>query len=407
MCPAVANSCRLKVAAFTIVAEQPHAGHEAIADALYEIGSARVREQQRRQRAAQVAAQQQQRDALPFRNAAELKSTEVLPHPGGVIIPGRNSLYCATFQLAWREWIDKVVREAPLLAGDPPMARALNQQHFDQDDLSPESYLVQAGPRNESFRELLRDKLCERFPESQLPLLTLPEQVDKKGVLIYAYLRKQLRFAHDFERLEVGLEFRNETTSGRVRAFGVREFDERMHETLGKQVTILSYRNDRDFIVKLETQPAGDEIVLAKVTPQATLADTLADVQERIDCEADRFKRRRLEVGESLAIPILDLKVWRDYPELIGRPLQNPGREGQFIESAIQAINFRLDEAGAVLESAALLEATLGLEIGEPPPPRKLLFDRPFLVFLKEQRASQPYLAAWIDNDEFMEASKP
>jgi hypothetical protein len=41
--------------------------------------------------------------------------------------------------------------------------------------------------------------------------------------------------------------------------------------------------------------------------------------------------------------------------------------------------------------------------VPEPPRPRHFVFDRPFLVYLKEANGKEPYLAMWVANSEVME----
>jgi hypothetical protein len=74
-----------------------------------------------------------------------------------------------------------------------------------------------------------------------------------------------------------------------------------------------------------------------------------------------------------------------------------------YISVAEQIIKFRIDETGAVFESEAVIMADNGHIPSTPAGKRKFVFDRPFLVYLIERGADQPYFAAWIENEEFME----
>ncbi len=97
-------------------------------------------------------------------------------------------------------------------------------------------------------------------------------------------------------------------------------------------------------------------------------------------------------------IPRLIASVERQYSEIVGRNIN--GSE-LFVSEAVQSIRFRLDETGVVLESEAVL---IGDDFGgSPPGQRKFIFDRPFLIYLIECDADQPYFAAWIANSELME----
>lgn len=52
-----------------------------------------------------------------------------------------------------------------------------------------------------------------------------------------------------------------------------------------------------------------------------------------------------------------------------------------------------------MLESSAII--ALGNGEGEQPP-KKLIFDRPFLLYLKEKDGKYPYFALWVDNPELL-----
>ena len=58
------------------------------------------------------------------------------------------------------------------------------------------------------------------------------------------------------------------------------------------------------------------------------------------------------------------------------------------------------------MESSAEIEALLGASNEPPPKPRHFVFDRPFLVWLKQRDGDAPYFALWVENAELMEREK-
>ena len=56
-----------------------------------------------------------------------------------------------------------------------------------------------------------------------------------------------------------------------------------------------------------------------------------------------------------------------------------------------------------MLESEAVIMGDNGHIPSMPAGKRKFVFDRPFLIYLIERGADQPYFAAWIENTEFMD----
>ncbi len=87
-----------------------------------------------------------------------------------------------------------------------------------------------------------------------------------------------------------------------------------------------------------------------------------------------------------------------------------PKKPLRFIADARQSMRFRLDEYGAelVADTSMLVgengDGALHIDTLQP---RRLVFDRPFLLALKEKKATVPYFLAWIGNADLMELAKP
>ncbi|MHC4247767.1 MAG: hypothetical protein ACYS9X_01435 [Planctomycetota bacterium] len=331
--------------------------------------------------------------------SGDLPATDVLPHTLGDIVPGRNYVYCGSFALAWGEMRD-VLGGAPIrLEGRPPMAEALDQPGFTRSDVAGEAILARAGRVADGIADAIRREMEERFPEAAH---TVPEPVDGEELYAYAYLQKDLAFEEEFERNPAPLEFPHRGAAARVRTFGIEEFDydgEREF-VLSTQVTILDHVSDDDFILRLNTTSETDDLVLAKVAPGKTLADTISAVMLRVRNREhpQGYDRKEIEMGESLVIPRLALGVLRRYSEIEGRRVLGAGGRGYRVGRALQAVSFRLDEKGARLESYSTVTIC-----GIPPPPRHFVFDKPFLVYLREKSSHRPYFAMWVANAEVME----
>ena len=233
------------------------------------------------------------------------------------------------------------------------MAKCLERdRELTTEILPPGCYLVRAGLVRDGVVDAIRKEMGERFPSA-----TFPVPADRKengGAIAYAYLQKSLHFREAYERLEKPLVFQAKSGSIEVACFGVRNLAKKSdrHQALAKQVRVLQYASDDDFILRLNTESAEDQIILAKTDPKRTLAATLAAVQERVSKAADRREPRNLLIRESLVIPILNLNVVRTYAELEGLDLKNnvQGLGTVFLSVAEQGIRFRLDDKGARLE---------------------------------------------------------
>jgi len=170
-----------------------------------------------------------------------------------------------------------------------------------------------------------------------------------------------------------------------VRVFGVHGL-ERSQRGLADQVLVLDERSDSDFVVSLRSTKANDELILARVPPSGSLAETWASVSTRIAGSAPE----RLREDDSLTIPMVRLELVHSFTELQGKHLANPGLEEYFFHTAEQSVSLRLDEAGASVSSRSVIALKKG------PQPRKLELLGPFLLVLRRRGAGEPYLALWV-----------
>jgi hypothetical protein len=125
---------------------------------------------------------------------------------------------------------------------------------------------------------------------------------------------------------------------------------------------------------------------------------------------AERVRNRRIQGmraalfnNEPFVVPQVALFVERDYDELKGVPVDNVAG-GLPLHVAKQYIRFQLDESGAVLESEArAMHVGIDDDPDRPPDrPRQFVFDRPFLLALRQPKSEEPYFVMWIGNVELL-----
>jgi hypothetical protein len=331
--------------------------------------------------------------------AEQLRQTDVLPHTSGKIVPGRNYLYCATFQLAWNTFGQEVLGEPIRLEGTPQMAEDLNRAaKLGEKDLPAGAYLAKAGWVKDGIVDQIRAEMKKRFPKATFQL---PEGAGQQTAIAYAYLQRSLPFREAFNRLPDPLKFKSKDGEIPVAAFGFSRLGHSPRDgALRGQVTVLSYVDNDNFVLRLKTTVQDDELVLAKVTPETTLQDTLSSVFKRSKSATGNDYAALVQDDEPLVVPVMSIGVSRRYKELEGRAFQNPKGSGQEISVTCQGIRFRLDETGARLESAAYIEEK---DKAAPPSPRRFIFDKPFLAYLKRKSSEVPYFAMWVETPEVLE----
>jgi hypothetical protein len=296
--------------------------------------------------------------------------------------------------MVWDKLVSEVVGEPIELEGDPALARALNQGRFPLSSLADDCYLAWAGIATEDAINQLRQQLQERFPAGAGRLLP---QSGIGGLMAYAYFFKRLTFSKDFDRLKEPVHFGTDGETAPVLGFGIQDFTEKNNH-LRRQVKLLDYISDDDFILRLVTD--SDSLVLAKIPSGKTLSETVSAVQQRIAAPLGS-RLDPLQVDEPLSVPVVSLFVLQSYAEL-QRPIRNQQVAGLWIASAAQLIRFQLDESGVILDTES--GGVISLDDSERvrPKPRRFVFDRPFLVLLRQSDTDEPYLAIWVENDEIL-----
>jgi hypothetical protein len=214
-------------------------------------------------------------------NAEDLEHTIVTPHLEQEIPAQTNVLWCGTFQLAWNELCDLSSGSVKLEPASTT-AEVLNRQTTSKHDLDKSSYVAMAGLANKGAYKKIREELNEKFGGQASPnLLPLLGAAPRDGFFTYAYLFKQLPFRWKFSRFHDDFKFQEQE----VDSFGIRHYSSgsRNDARMASQVAVLDYIDSDDFIVELKTRSKEDRLLLAKVAPQSTLADTIVAVKDRVD----------------------------------------------------------------------------------------------------------------------------
>ena len=143
---------------------------------------------------------------------------------------------------------------------------------------------------------------------------------------------------------------------------------------------------------------SGEDLVLAKIPKPETLNGVLDDITQRIRNSRLPLAARSVVAEEEVVISVLELSVSADFSDDLNAADQPSGSR---VESATQIVQFRLDERGAVVWSEAAVIGENG-SYDYTPGTRKFIFDKPFLIMLREAPEKQPYFAAWIGNTDLM-----
>ena len=174
-----------------------------------------------------------------------LAGTVIVPTLDTPVPPGKNVIWCSSFELAWNHLRNDVVKEPVRVAGAEEITKRLNASVAADDDLPPDSCLAIAGRASEGIRDRILKEMATRFPDQPAP------DIDADAAVVaYAFLKVAARFAVPF--FDNDAEFGFTDAAGNhtaVHSFGIRPKDEFAYDRLRKQVEIV--RADLDLQHKI------------------------------------------------------------------------------------------------------------------------------------------------------------
>lgn len=355
------------------------------------------------------------RERQPSRGLPDAKEitdfadTNVLTVADGPMNLHRTSLYCAAVQIAW----DKIrpgENQPVVVDSESATTRSLNAHPFPKSALSSESYFAESAGLNDEQATDLMTSLRLRFPSAPIELLKNKDQVP--GVRILVYLEKSLPFPDVMERFPSAMDFKSQQAIP-VNSFGWPSApgEGNAMPVLSDTVEIRDYVSPGDFVVLLKSDSARkDEIILARTNPAETLQSTWNSVAERFHQPRAKQVIRELRAIDHLQVPVLSFGLVAELKDLNGLGLPTLAKPLRYIADARETLRFRLDEYGAELIADVQMvvgdngDGALHVSSVEP---RRLIFDGPFLLALKEKDATVPYFLAWIGNADLMEHATP
>jgi hypothetical protein len=330
-----------------------------------------------------------------------LERTVVVPTLDSPCPPGKNVVWCSSFQLAWNEIRDNVIGAPFDVTGAEDIADRLNQAPHRASDLEAGSYYAAGGWTRDGIVKRIEKELGARFPRRELP--DFNEFEDVGGILAYSYLTANVPFTHPFRQLDAGFTFTDsQGVATDVSGFGLWEAFLSRYEDIREQVEVLyvlpedpeHFWGTKEYALDLCRDSKPYQVVVAVVEPKASLAETYEHIQrgmERFRTQGDYRGTRWFQGGDELRVPDMFYRIDHRFAELVGKMVANVGMP---ITEAMQTIEFRLDRSGAMIESEAFVAIKAE--------PRQFLFNRPFLVYMKKRDAERPFFVMWVDNAELL-----
>lgn len=300
----------------------------------------------------------------------------------------QNYVWAIAMNLAWNELITNQLGGEARVESDHPIVNELvdrlNAGVFSHELLDAAAYFIRSGIGPEAVADARADLLREKNVAKSL----LDTIVLRSGELFsYARVEKALKWLTAFEKC-VGL-FQDR----KVEAF---------QPTRGsrKGIDVLEYDPEQSAksVIRLFTDDEKDQVYLMGGYELGREAEMVARVA------TDGWEQRQeLYARDTLIIPAVNFFVSRDYQEMIGQELLNPRLPNVFISDMKDEVRFSMNHKGVEFVAEARIVVSRS---AFPPPPKRIVFDQPFLIVLKQSDQQLPYLAVGVNNTDILSPIK-
>lgn len=338
-----------------------------------------------------------------------------------------SNAWTSTFQLCWNEFIKLVGTEKiEYVEGNPPLADELNKQLFTKDDLSNDSYYVSVTKQTLKHKKEIEKAIKEKFNESSDILNSfkfdnIPDEETNKW-FIYSMLLKNFKFIKPYSILDS--EYFNNEKSQKYKYFGYTNIgDDRKNQPLRESYTeSLFYINDDDFAVKFSDKNKKEEMILYLTSSDKSFDEIYLELLNK-NAKKDKYIQDRIKEMQNkyainseikfknyYKIPFIHIDEELNFDkELAQKDIKDKtydktGYTWEILKT-LQTIKFDLDNEGAKLKSEAGMSVMMktSLEpIREIEVNNLYYFNRPFVIFLKENGKNKPYFAARVKDGKYL-----
>ncbi len=335
-------------------------------------------------------------------NSKKLEKTILISTLNSPIPKNNNIIWCSSFQLAWNELKNDIIKEDIILKDAQDATDRLNLSNVSTSDILNKSYYSAAGFVNDGIVEKIQKEMSNRFPSIDKPVFS---NLSNNLIIAYSYLEASVKFNIPyFENHKDFIFTDSQGNQTKISSFGIRDEDRDVaYFKLREQIDILYLKQDNfaliDYAIDLCKYTNPYQIVLAKIKPGDTLMDTFNNLQNSIDNFHNNEDLDKFGPNDTLLIPNIFFDITGHFNELEGKYFGNHQYTDYYIDRAIQQIRFKLDRSGAELKSEATIIA--GCE------PNHFNFDQPFLIYIKKRTAKNPIFVMWVDNAELLAKPAP
>ena len=298
-----------------------------------------------------------------------------------------NSAWCVSFDLAWKEFQEEVLKKKFRYNGNEEIVKDLIEECKEEIQINPDDYYVASGQQTIKLKKKIEKTLKKKFDTTSDILDNIDFVKDKHtpNILVYAILMFVTKFACKFDIYPEKIPFGKNKTLAEY--FGI--FISENRRDLTKQVDALFYNSENDFALELEGQN-NKKIVLYRTDAK----DSFDTVWNRL-IENANARKSDITVGDVM-VPNINLDLMQNFEGLEGQEFVRESDHELFaITQAIQTLKFELNNEGAKVKSEAIINAIKGCA-PRPVVKKDFLFNDTFYLFVTD--GNTPVVALRVED---------
>lgn len=337
-----------------------------------------------------------------------------------------DNVWAPTFQLCWNEFIKHVgTPTIQYVEENPPLADELNKQKFTKEDLNEKDYYISVGKATVNHKKQIEKAIWNKFQEKSdiLDKIEFQNVPDDKtsNFFIYSMLIKKFKFIAPFDVQNP--RYFNNDNSQKYKFFGIdyNSRNENLRE-IYSNLDYLFYASEEDFAVKIYDKNRQEEVILYLTESNDSFDDLYNEVLEKCKHKNEYTEKRinelkgknekyadaHVSIKDTLSIPFMTIDKTLNFNKELankiikGKNFETNPKDIYVINKTIQTIKFKMDNEGVKLKSEAGIMGREGASARIINLYNKYIFNRPFVIFLKEADKEKPYFAARIKDGEYL-----
>ena len=300
---------------------------------------------------------------------------------------GQN-MYTPAFPLIYEDLKKEIVKKdkVELVGFNSYMFNVLNRMDPPENRLSDKYYYKIIAKKTPAYKRRIEADIWKKFREKSSILATIqwrPKNED--DLVLYSMVKKDVEFLKSFEILDP-MPFDGSKLN--VKYFGVKK-NGRHYKS---NIKPLFYENADSYAVSLKTK-TDDEIILYR----GNLDEPVDIVWDELALKSDNSENAYFSNDDKLLVPFIDIKELIRYADLSGKLIKGTDYR---IQSAIESVEFSLDNKGAKLKNeAAMMLEKMALM---PSNSKYYAFNKPFALFMIEKGKKEPYFMLKILDTKYL-----